>query len=111
VIFLFMFLFLYFFEETQISEINTLFPLIFFFLIFIVAIVWMLLQVFALSAVTLGIVRVEQGNGSLKFMDLLYDSREYFWRQFGVFMIVQLSIGLIYTIFFAFMFAATMVTM
>jgi hypothetical protein len=68
------------------------------------------LQVFALSAVTLGIVHVDRGEGSLKFMDLLKDSREYFLRQLGVFLIVQLSVGLIFTAFFAFVFAATVVT-
>lgn len=106
-----MFLFLYFFEENQTTEIGALITLGFFFFTFIIVIAFTVLQVFALSAVTLGIVRVEKGEGSLKFIDLLQDSREYFWRQLGVFMIIQFSIGLIFTVFFAFVFAATMVTM
>ncbi|MBX3036671.1 MAG: hypothetical protein KF758_07140 [Anaerolineales bacterium] len=106
-----MFLFLYFFEENQTSEINALVTLGFFFFTFIIVIAFTVLQVFALSAVTLGIVRAERGEGSLRFMDLLQDSREYFWKQLGVFLIIQLSIGLIFTVFFAFVFAATMVTM
>ncbi|MBL8051555.1 MAG: hypothetical protein JNM46_10070 [Anaerolineales bacterium] len=106
-----MFLFLFFFEENQTSEMNALITVLFFAFFFLIIVVSTILQVFALSAVTLGIVRVERGEGSLKFIDLLQDSREYFWRQLGVFLIVQLSVGLIFTIFFAFVFAATMVTM
>ena len=110
-IFPIMFLFLYFFEENQTTEIGALITLGFFFFTFIIVIAFTILQVFALSAVTLGIVRVERGEGSLKFIDLLQDSREYFWRQLGVFLIIQFSIGLIFTVFFAFVFAATLVTM
>ncbi|HCK65748.1 MAG TPA: hypothetical protein DHW49_05745 [Anaerolineae bacterium] len=106
-----MFLFLYFFDETQTSEINALVTLSFFFFSFIITIAFTFIQVFALSAVTLGIVRAERGEGSLKFIDLLQDSREYFWRQLGVFVIIQFSVGLIFAIFFAFVFVATMVTM
>ena len=94
-----MFLFLFFFDESQVSEINALITLGFFVLTFIIVIAFTALQVFALSAVTLGIVRVERGEGSLKFIDLLQDSREYFWRQLGVFLIVQLSVGLIFSAF------------
>ena len=106
-----MFLFLTFFEENQTSELNALIVIGFFSLTLISVAIFMVLQVFALSAVTLGIVRAERGEGSLKFIDLLQDSREYFWRQLGVFLIIQLSVGLMFTIFFAFLFAATMVTM
>lgn len=106
-----MFLFLFFFEENQTSEVNALVTLGFFFFTFIIVIVSTILQVFALSAVTLGIVRVDKGEGSLKFIDLLQDSREYFWRQLGVFMIIQFSVGLIFAAFFAFVFAAMIVTM
>lgn len=111
VIFPIAFLYVYFFEEAQTPEISALIVIVFFVLVFAITVISTILQVFALSAVTLGIVRVERGEGSLKFIDLLQDSRAYFWRQLGVFLIIQFSIGLIFTVFFAFVFAATMVTM
>lgn len=106
----FMFAFIFFMEENP-SEMNNIFLVGFFIVFILLMFVSTVLQVFALSAVTLGIVRVDRGEGSLRFMDLLNDSREYFWRQLGVFLIIQLSIGLIFAIFFAFLFAATLVTM
>lgn len=105
-----MLLIFFFIEENQTSEINTLVIITFFILVFILAIFFTLLHIVGISAVTLGIVRVEQGNGSLKFMDLIKDSREYFWRQLGVYMIIQLSLGIIFAAFFAFMFVMSIVT-
>jgi len=111
VIFPIAFLYVYFFEEAQTPEISALIVIIYFVLVFAITIISTILQIFALSAVTLGIVRVEKGEGSLKFIDLLQDSRAYFWRQLGVFVIIQFSVGLIFAIFLGFVFAATMVTM
>lgn len=110
-IFPFIFAFIFLLEENPSSKINTVFVIAFFVLISLLILVSMILQIYAASAVTLGIVRVDRGEGSLRFMDLLNDSREYFWRQLGVFLIIQLSIGLVFSIFFAFFFAATLVTM
>ena len=109
-LFPFMFAFIFFIEENP-SEMNNLFLVGFFILFILLILISTILQIFAVSAVTLGIVRVERDEGSVKFMDLLNDSREYFWRQLGVFLIVQLSVGAIFAAFFAFVFAATMVTM
>ena len=110
-IFPFIFAFIFLLEENPSSKINTVFVIAFFVLVSLLILVSMILQTYAASAVTLGIVRVDRGEGSLRFMDLLNDSREYFWWQLGVFLIVQLSIGLVFSIFFAFFFAATLVTM
>lgn len=77
----------------------------------ILSLVSTVLYVASSSAVTLGVIRIERGDGSLNFMDLLKDGFEYFWRQLGVFLIVQLSIGAVFVVFFACMFASTMVTM
>lgn len=77
----------------------------------ILSLVSTVLYVASSSAVTLGVIRIERSDGSLNFMDLLKDGFEYFWRQLGVFLIVQLSIGAVFVVFFACMFASTMVTM
>ena len=77
----------------------------------ILSIVSTVLYVASSSAVTLGVIRIERGDGSLNFIDLLKDGFEYFWRQLGVFLIIQLSIGAVFAVFFACMFASTMVTM
>lgn len=106
-----MFFFLTFFEEEQVSETNALVVVIFFLLTAIIVFASIVFHVYAISAVSLGVVRAEKNEGSLKFIDLLQDSRVYFWRQLGVFLIIQLSIGLIFAIFFAFVSVATLVTM
>ena len=69
------------------------------------------LYVISTTSVTLGIVRAERGEGSLSFMGLLKDGLNYFWPQLGALLIVQLSIGAIFSLFFGFVFASTMVTM
>ena len=63
------------------------------------------------SALMLGILRVERGEGSTSFMDLLRDGLLYFRQVLGVMLIVQLSIGLVMTLFFCFYMAASVVTM
>ncbi len=63
------------------------------------------------SALMLGILRVERGEGSTSFMDLLRDGFLYFRRVLGVMLIVQLSIGLAMMLFFCFYMAASLVTM
>ena len=64
----------------------------------------------SLSAATLGIVRAEREEGSTKFMDLLRDGLPYFWRILGVMAVVNLTIGLIFTIFFLLAFLLIIVT-
>jgi len=64
----------------------------------------------SISAATLGVVRAERGEGSTKFMDLLRDGLPYFWRVFGVMMVVNLTVGLAFTIFFLLAFLLIIVT-
>ena len=62
------------------------------------------------SAATLGIVRGERGEGSTKFMDLLRDGLPYFWRILGLMLVVNLTIGLVFTIFSMLAFMLIVVT-
>jgi hypothetical protein len=53
-----------------------------------------------ITSLTLGILRVERGEGSTSFMDLVRDGFPYFGRAFGAVLIIQLSIGAVFTGFF-----------
>lgn len=64
-----------------------------------------------MTSLTLGILRAERGNGSTSFMDLVRDGFGYFPRAFGVMLIVQLTVGAVFTIFFLCVMALTVVTM
>jgi hypothetical protein len=65
----------------------------------------------AITSLTLGILRVERGEGSTAFMDLVRDGFQYFGRALGVMLIVQLTIGLVFTVFFLCVAALIAVTM
>jgi hypothetical protein len=106
-----MFGFIFFIEENPTSDVSSILFIGFFAVFVILTLVSIVFQIFGFSAVSLGIVRAEKDEGSLRFMDLLQDSRKYFWRQFRVFLIVQLSIGLIFTLFLVFVFVSSIVTM
>lgn len=62
-------------------------------------------------SLSLGILRIERGEGSTTFMDLLRDGFQYFWRALGVILILQLTIGAVFTLFFLFIAFLTAVTM
>lgn len=64
-----------------------------------------------MASLTLGILRAERGNGSTSFMDLARDGFGYFPRAFGVMLIVQLTVGAVFTVFFLCVIALTVVTM
>ena len=64
-----------------------------------------------MASLTLGILRAERGNGSTSFMDLVRDGFGYFPRAFGVMLIVQLTVGAVFTVFFLCVMALTVVTM
>lgn len=53
-----------------------------------------------ITSLTLGIWRAERGEGSTAFMDLARDGFQYFGRALGVIVIVQSTIGLVFTAFF-----------
>ena len=64
-----------------------------------------------MTSLTLGILRAERGEGSTSFMDLVRDGFGYFPRAFGVMLIVQLTVGAVFTVFFLCIMALTVVTM
>jgi hypothetical protein len=64
-----------------------------------------------MTSLTLGILRAERGEGSTSFMDLIRDGFQYFGRALGVMLIVQLTIGLVFIVFFLCVAALTAVTM
>ncbi len=69
------------------------------------------LQTLSMSAATLGIVRAERNEGSLLFLDLVRDGIQYFWRILGTMLIIGLTIGMVFFVFFMLMFLLTLVTM
>lgn len=107
----FMFGFIYLMEIDMSEGVRTAITIAYFIFLIVFVLAMIGVQVLNLSAVNLGILRVEKNEGSLKFIDLLKDSIPYFWRQLGVLLIIQLSIGLVFTIFFAFVFFTSVVTM
>jgi hypothetical protein len=64
-----------------------------------------------LSSATLGVVRADRGEGSLSFIDLLRDGAAYFGRILGVMLIISLTIGLLFTLFFLCVIVSSLVTM
>jgi hypothetical protein len=74
-------------------------------------IVSLVASVAGMTSLTLGILRAERGEGSTSFIDLVRDGFEYFGRALGVILIVQLTIGLVFTVFFLCVAALTAVTM
>ncbi len=65
----------------------------------------------SMSAATLGVARAERGEGELSFASLLRDSRQYIGRILAVLLIINLTIGLVFTLFFLISFALIAVTM
>ncbi|MFM8875420.1 MAG: hypothetical protein ACKOGC_05045 [Anaerolineae bacterium] len=70
-----------------------------------------LLATVGMNAVTLGVLRIERGEGSTSLMDLVRDSLPYFGRAFGATLIIQLSVGAVFTVFFLCVAALSVVTM
>jgi hypothetical protein len=70
-----------------------------------------LLNGLSMAAATLGVLRAERGEGDLSLAGLLNDSRPYIGRMFAVYLIINLTIGLVFTLFFLAFFLLTIVTM
>lgn len=70
-----------------------------------------LLNGVTMSGATLGVLRAERGEGGLSFVELFNDSKQYFGRMLGVFLIINLTIGMVFTLFFLMVFVLIMVTM
>ncbi len=66
---------------------------------------------YSMSAATLGVLRAEKGEGSLAFLELLRDGGKYFWRVLGVMLVINLTIGMAFTLFFLCVFVSIVVTM
>jgi len=64
-----------------------------------------------ISSLTLGILRAERGEGSTAFMDLVRDGFQHFGRVFSAVLIIQLTIGAVFTVFFLCMTLLSIVTM
>ncbi len=96
-------------EMFQSAEI--ILPILFFVGVLVLLVINFLVSGISMSAATLGVYRAERGDGEVSFTSLLGDGRQYFGRMLGVFLIINLSIGLIFTLFFLMVFALTMVTM
>lgn len=60
---------------------------------------------------TFGILRAERGEGSTAFMDLVRDGFQHFGRIFSAVLIIQLTIGAIFTVVFLCMTLLSLVTM
>lgn len=70
-----------------------------------------LLSGVSMSATTLGVVRAERGEGDLSLVGLLNDGKQYFGRIIIVLLIINLTIGLVFTLFFLMVIVLTLVTM
>lgn len=80
-------------------------------LLLILTVIGMILGTISSASLTLGIVRLERGDGLTSFMALLRDGFPYFVRALGVVLIVQLTFGAIIGAIFLVIFLLTLVTM
>jgi hypothetical protein len=91
------------------TETILLIVILLFFIIFMVS--SLMINTICMSSATLGVIRAERGEGSLSFGDLLKDGTEYFGRILGVTLIISLTVGLIFSLFFMCVFISSVVTM
>jgi len=82
-------------------------------LVFIVifGLVGVLINGVFMAAATLGVIRADRGEGSLSFSGLLQDSARYIGRILGILLIIGLSMGLLFFIFFVITILLSVVTM
>jgi len=96
-------------NSSQTAETVSLIVLLSLILVFILFSI--LFNTICMTSATLGVIRADRGRGSLSFLSLLQDGAPYFSRVLGVILIVGLSVGLLFSLFFAFVMVATLVTM
>ena len=96
-------------EMFQSAEI--ILPIIFFVIFGILFVVSFVLGGVSMSATSLGVLRAERGEDGLSFASLLSDSRQYVGRILAVALIIGLTIGLVFTLFFLMGPVLTVVTM
>jgi hypothetical protein len=63
------------------------------------------------SAATLGVMRAEHREGSLRVTDLLRDTLPHFRPLFSAILIINLTVGMVFSLFFLLFFVLTIVTM
>lgn len=80
-------------------------------LLLISTVIGMILGTISSASLTLGIVRLERGDGLTSFMALLRDGFPYFGLALGVVLIVQLTFGTIIGTIFLVIFLLSLVTM
>ena len=109
-IFPFLFLSVFFLENNggRMEGIYVIVAGVIFFLIFISS---FFIAAYSHSATTLGIIRVDRGDGNTGLMDLMRDALPVYARSLGLFLSIQLTIGLVFTIIFMFIGALSLVTM
>jgi len=90
---------------------ETILPILFFVFLAFLFVVNFLLSGISMSAITLGVFRAERSGGEVTLAGLLSDSRQYIGRMLTVFLIINLTVGLAFTVFLLLMFALTAVTM
>ena len=98
-------------QREMFQSADIILPIIFFIVLAFLFVVSFLLRGVSISAATLGVFRAERGEGDLSFASLLSDGRQYFGRILGVLLIVDLTLGLVFALFFLMVFVVTMVTM
>ena len=86
-------------------------PVIFFIVFAFLFVASFLLRGVSMSAATLGVFRAERGEGELSFASLLRDGMQYFGRIFAALLIIDVTIGLVFALFFLMVAALTLVTM
>lgn len=71
----------------------------------------LILGIMSRSSVTLGVYRAETDTQPITFVDLLKGGLPYFWRIFGVLLLIQLSILALFLAFFACLAVLSVLTM
>ncbi len=109
-IFPLLFLSLYFLENS-LDRIGGIYMIVVGVILFLIFISSFFIAAYSHSATTLGIIRVDRGEGSTGLMDLMRDALPFYGRSLGLFLSIQLTIGLIFTIIFMFIGTFSLVTM
>jgi hypothetical protein len=102
---------LFFLDEGISSRTETVFLIAMFVFLIIFMASSLVINTISMSSATLGVIRAERGEGSLSFIDLLRDGTEHFGRILGATLIISLTIGLGFFVFFMCVLVLSVVTM
>lgn len=98
-------------QREMFQSAEVILPLLFFVAVVVLMIMTFLVSGVSMSVTTLGVFRAQRGEDELSFAGLLNDSRQYIGRMLAVFLIINLTIGFVFTLFFLMVFALTLVSM